>query len=131
MYNHYLYLAYWVANTAILYLFGWVFPESIVLGSYRFNSLEAAFYAAFWVTFFIWLFWDFALAKRVRFNVPVVTNSYFFIVNTLSFWLVSKLARITAFGIQRFYWAIAIAIVAVIFQHWVKQLVVGKTRITP
>jgi hypothetical protein len=48
MYNHILFLTYWVVNLFFLYLFGVIAPDALSLGNGRFNLFEASFYTAFW-----------------------------------------------------------------------------------
>jgi len=42
MYNHLLYFVYWLFDSIIIYVFGLVFPTSVVLGNWRFGPIEAA-----------------------------------------------------------------------------------------
>src|SRR3972149_1067978 len=98
MYNHFLYFSYWILNSLVLYLFFLVFGDSVVLGNWRFGALESAIYSGFWVTFLLWTFWDFALAKGVKFDNWLTTLGYFWLVNTFSFWLTSRFSQYAGFG---------------------------------
>ncbi|CAN5349709.1 hypothetical protein BH10PAT1_BH10PAT1_0990 [soil metagenome] len=117
MYNHLLYLSYWLINSLTLYLFNLIFPSNFVLGNWKFNPIEAAIYAGFWVTFFIWIFWDFAIAKKIKFDTAIVTYGYFFFVNIFAFWLVSRFPGIAGFGISSWVVATGIALVALLLQR--------------
>ena len=117
MYNHILYFLYWLINFLVLYLFSRIFPGSIVLGNYRFSSLESAIYAGFWLTFFVWVFWDFAIAKGLKFDTRLVTWGYFWLANSFAVWLVARFSHIAGFGIVNYLWAFAIGLVVFIFQR--------------
>ena len=117
MYNHILYFSYWVIDSIVLLVFNLLFPSSVVLGNWRFNSIESAIYAGFWVTFFIWTLWDFAIAKKLKFDSKLVTLGYFWIVTSFSYWLVSRFSQIAGFGIKNYLMAFLIAAVALFFQR--------------
>ena len=126
MYNHVLYFLYWLINSLVLYLFHLGIPSNIVLGNYRFGPFESTIYAGFWVTFFIWVLWDFAIAKNLKFDSKLVKFGYFWLVNAFSFWLVARFSHIAGFGITNFYWVFAIGLVTFLLQSLVWRLVVKK-----
>jgi len=124
--NHLLYIIYWLVNSVVLYVFGLVFPVNVVLGNWRFSPVESAIYSGFWVTFLIWSFWDFAVAKKAKFDTGEITFGYFFLVNAFSFWLVSKFSEYAGFGITGYVWTFGIGLVAYVVQRGARRLVVGK-----
>jgi len=126
LYNHLLYFTYWLFNSAVLYVFGLLFPMNVILGNWRFNPIESAVYAGFWVTFFIWVLWDFTIAKGVRFESGAVTLGYFWVANAFAFWIVSRFSQVAGFGITNYLWAFAIGLGAYIVQRIAWKLVVGK-----
>lgn len=126
VYNHLLYFTYWIINSLIIYVFWALFPSQIVLGNWRFNPIESAIYAGFWVTFFVWVLWDFAMAKGLRFDTGTVTLGYFWSANIFAYWIVSRFSQITGFGITNFLWAFAIGLAAYIIQRLGWKFVVGK-----
>jgi len=97
-----------------------------VLGNYRFSAVESAIYAGFWVTFFVWVFWDFAIARGLKFDTHIVTIGYFWLVNAFAFWLVARFSHVAGFGIINFYWVFAVALAAFIFQRMVWWVVVVR-----
>jgi hypothetical protein len=125
MYNHVLYFYYWVANSLVLLLLHWFFPQDIVLGNWRFVPAEAAIYAGFWLTFWVWLFWDFALGRKFPLRAPVFHLIYFWLVNSFSIWLVGRLANYSGLGLSSFVWALAVGLVAHYLQQWVRRWVVS------
>lgn len=127
MYNHILYFTYWLVNTFVLYVFGLLYPSQVVLGNWRFSPMEAAIYAGFWVTFFVWSFWDLAMAKGVRFDSSVVTLGYFWSVNIFAFWVVSRFSQYAGFGISNYLWAFTVGLAAYGLQRLVRRVIVGKT----
>lgn len=126
MYNHLLYFLYWIINVAVLYSSKFVFAQNIVLGNYRFTPLEAAIYSGFWVTFFVWVAWDFAIARGLKFESKLVTFGYFTIINIFAFWVVSRIALYMGFGITHYFWVLPLAVVAFLLQRITYRLVVGK-----
>jgi hypothetical protein len=126
MYNHLLYFSYWLGNSAVLYLFGLVLPTYIRLGNWRFSPIESAVYAGFWITFFVWVLWDFALAKGVKFDSGAVILGYFWCANVFAIWLISRFSQVAGFGIASYLWAFAIATLAFIIQRFAFRLVAGK-----
>lgn len=124
MYNHVLYLAYWAVNALVLYLFGTFAGNDVVLGNWKFGATEASIYASFWVTFLVWCFWDFAMAKGLKFDTTVVTIGYFWSVNLFSFWLVSRFSQYFGFGVTGFIWPVMLGFVAHFLQRFARILVV-------
>lgn len=129
MYNHLLYFAYWLVNSIVLYFFGSMFSQNIVLGNWRFNPIESAIYTGFWVTFFIWVLWDFAMSKGIKFDSSAVTFGYFFSANVFAFWIVSRFSQVAGFGITNYFWTFAIGLGAYIVQRIAWKLVVGKKSV--
>ena len=126
MYNHLLYFTYWLFNSVILYVFGLIFPVNVVLGNWRFGPIESAIYAGFWVTFFIWVLWDFALAKGIKFDSAVVTLGYFWAVNIFSFWVVSRFSQYSGLGISNYLWDFAIGLIAYIVQRLAWRFITSR-----
>ena len=128
MYNHLLYFSYWLVNSAVLYVASLLFPGNVVLGNWRFGALEAAIYAGFCVTFFVWVLWDFAMAKTVKFDAKIVTFGYFWSANILSFWLVSRFPRYAGFGMSDYVWALLVAFIAYFAQRLAFKLVTKRGK---
>lgn len=125
MYNHLLYLAYWIVNAAVLFFTSLLIP-AVRLGGGRFNSIESAFYAGFWLTFLIWVFWDFAIARKFNFESKTVNFSYFLLVNFISIWVISRFSSLTGFALTNYAWALVIALAAVLLQKIGWRLVVKR-----
>ncbi len=123
MYNHILYLLYWTLNSLIIYLFGSLFPDFVVLGNYRFTGVESAIYAGFWVTVFFWAMWDFLLVKGVVMSKLTGAFWVFFSMNFVSVWLVSRFSHIAGMGLTSFLWAFLIAFISNLAQKAVWKLV--------
>ena len=99
---------------------------NVVLGNWRFGPIESAIYAGFWVTFFVWVLWDFALAKGIKFDSGMVTLGYFWSANIFAFWVVARFSEYTGLGITSYLWAITIALFTYVLQRLTWRLVVGK-----
>jgi len=124
MYNHILYFTYWLFNSSILFIFSYILPGNIVLGNWRFGPLEAAVYAGFWVTFFVWILWDFAMAKGLKFDSKAVTLGYFWAANMFAFWIVSRFSQYTGLGITNYFWAIVAGFGGFLVQRLAWRLIV-------
>lgn len=117
MYNHLMYFAYWVINALVLYLASLIVPDSnIALGNWRFSNIESSIYAGFWLTFLIWIFWDFAIAKEFDLRNKTFSFIFFLLVNAMSIWIVSKFATVTGFGVINYQWILAISLVTTLLQ---------------
>ena len=111
-----MYFAYWVINSLVLYLANLLLPGNVVLGNWRFSSIESSIYAGFWLTFLIWVFWDFEIAKKFNLKKKIVFFGFFLLVNSISIWVVSRFSNITGFALINYKWALIIGFIATIFQ---------------
>lgn len=111
-----MYFAYWMINSFILYLASMLIPDNVVLGNWRFNSIESSIYAGFWLTFLIWVCWDFAIARKFNLKNKTATFVFFLLVNAISIWVVSRFSGITGFEIVNYQWILAIGFVATFLQ---------------
>lgn len=130
MYNHILYFSYWVVNFVVLLALHWIFPQSVVLGNWRFAPAEAAIYTAFWQTFFIWIIWDYLLAKEVKIKSGISVWIYFWAVNTVGVWILARLPHFLGLGVTSWYWAVVIGILA----NWLQRIawsIITKNSLTP
>ena len=116
MYEHLLFLLYWLLNSLTLYLLGLIFPSEVVLGNWRLVPFEAAIYAGFWLTFFVWSMWDFVLVHKVKLEPFSFRFLFFFFVNSLGIWLISRYSQYTGLGITSFGWAFFLGAVACLLQ---------------
>jgi hypothetical protein len=128
MYNHILYLLFWIINTAVIYAASQLYPEGIVIGTWKYSQIEAAFYSGFWLTFIIWVTWDFAIARNIKLTSTFNSFAYFFIANVVGIWLITRFPNITGIGIPHYTWAIMLGLVTVIVQRFSWELLVKKTR---
>jgi len=126
LYNHLLYFTYWIINALVVYIFSLIVPGDVVLGNWRFGALEAAVYAGFWVTFFVWLLWDFAISKKVNFDTGIVTLGYFWAANIFAIWIVARFSQYAGLGIRSYLWAFVIGFVAYAAQRLAWRFIVDK-----
>ncbi|OGM87348.1 hypothetical protein A2614_02645 [Candidatus Woesebacteria bacterium RIFOXYD1_FULL_40_21] len=125
MYEHLLFLLYWLLNSLAIYLLGNIFPSEVVLGSFRLTPVEAAIYAGFWLTFFVWSMWDFVLVRKVKLEPFPLRPLFFFFVNSLGVWLTSRYSGYSGLGITSFWWAFLLGGVTDLLQS-VSWNLVGK-----
>lgn len=127
MYNHILFLSYWVVNLLSIYILGEVFAiKEIQLGSYRFNSIEASIYSGFCLTFLVWVWWDFALARRFDLNNKFTKFGFFFFVNMFSIWALSTFNNISGIRVENMLWILIMALIMTTFQKIAWTIVVDK-----
>ena len=116
MYEHLLFFLYWFLNALSMYLLGSIFPSSVVLGTWRLSPLEAALYAGFWLTFFVWTMWEWMLVRKVKLEPFSLRFIFFFAVNFIGVWIVARYAYHTGLGITSFWWALLIGTAANLLQ---------------
>lgn len=126
MYNHILYLFYWIVSFAVFWLANKVFPEDFVLGNWKFSPIEAAIYSSFWLVVFVWVVWDFLISRGVKFKEGLAVYLYFWAVNAVGIWLVSKLSQILGLGIRSYIWAIGVAFVVNLAQRIARRFVTKR-----
>jgi len=129
MYNHLLYFTYWIVNALIIYIFGLLAPGDVVLGNWRFGAIEASIYAGFWITFFVWLLWDFAISKGIKFDTGIVTLGYFWAVNIFAFWIVARFSQYAGLGIRSYIWAILMGFIAYAVQRLAWKFIIEKNAV--
>lgn len=127
MYNHVLYLLYWLLNSLVIYLTGRLFPDFVVLGNWRFSQVESALYAGFWVTVFFWSMWDFLYVRGVAMSKLPGAFWVFYGMNVVSVWLVSRFSHIAGMGISSFLWAFIIAFMANLTQKAVFKMITAHS----
>ena len=116
MYDHILFLLYWLLNSLLLSLLGFIFPSEVVLGNFRLLPFEASIYAGFWLTFFVWTMWDYVLVHKVTLEPFLLRFLFFFFVNSLGIWIISRYAKYTGLGLTSFWWAFLLGGVADLLQ---------------
>jgi len=126
MYNHVLYLFYWLVSFVVFYLTYWLFPQDFVLGNWKFTALEAGIYSSFWLVVFVWVVWDFLVSKGVKFKENLGTYLCFWAVNAVGILFVSKFSRILGLGIKSYLWAIGVAFVVNLAQRIVWKFVTKR-----
>lgn len=127
MYNHILYLLYWFFNSVIIFILSEaVNIREIRLGSSRFNSIESSIYAGFCLTFLIWVWWDFAIARKFNLKNEKTTTLFFLFVNCFSLWVMSRFSFITGFSVSSFLWLFILGVIVTAVQRVVWKVVVGR-----
>lgn len=130
MYNHLLFLSYWIINSLVLFMASLVIPShEVVLGSWRFSGIESSIYVGFWLTFLIWVWWDFAIARKMNSYKKFVAVSYFLFVNIFCIFALSRFPDLTGLTLKNFWWAIIIGAVTTILQRIAWKLIVKKGSI--
>lgn len=130
MYNHLLYLFYWLINLVVIYLVKWLWPESLILGNWRFAEIESAIYTGFWMTFLLWLVWDFALARGLRMEDRLATWLFFGVVNCASVWVITRFGFYLGLAVSSFSWVLVVGLAATLIQRLIWSLVVERKKRT-
>ena len=122
MYNHLLYFSYWLVNSFAISLFNYLFPNNFVLGNWKLTALEASLYSGFWLTFVVWIFWDFLMAKKYELG-KFKSFIWFWLANTIGVWIVAHMSGFTGFGIESFYLSFILGFFANILQRLIRKVV--------
>lgn len=128
MHEHILFLIYWLINSMAMYLMGLVFPSDVVLGTFRLLPVEAAIFAGFWLTFFVWTMWDYVTVRKVTLQPFIIRFIFFFFVNSFGIWLVSRYASYTGLGISSFWWALLLGGITDLLQNFYWNLLGKKLK---
>lgn len=106
MNDHIHFILLWLLNSISLYVLGAIFPSEITLGSLHLSYFEAAIYAGFWLTFFLWTLWEYLLVRKVGLEPFALRLFYFFFVNSLGIWIISQYGRFSGLGVASFGWVL-------------------------
>jgi hypothetical protein len=122
MYNHLLYFSYWIVNSFVISFFHYLYPNDFVLGTVKFTPLDASIYSGFWLTFVVWTFWDYIMAKEIKFG-GIKTGLWFWMANVIGIWVTARLSNFTGFGISYFYLAIILGFFTNLLQRLIRKFV--------
>lgn len=127
MYTHLLFFAYWIINSLVLFTASVIIPgNEVTLGSWRFSGIESAIYAGFWLTFLIWVWWDFAIARRLNSTKKFVAVSYFLFVNVFCIFALSRFPALTGLTLKSFWLAVILGVVTTTLQRLAWRRMVKK-----
>lgn len=124
--NSILFFIYWLVNYLVIYLFSLLFPNMIVLGSFRLPAIPSAIYSGFWLTFVVWCLWEYMFVRNVDFDTDEFKNLYSLFVNILGIWLISRYSEYTGLGIVSIGWVFVLATVAMIVQKIINEKIYRK-----
>lgn len=125
MYNHRLYLLYWIISAAVLYAGFWARPELVILGNGRFTAIDGMLYAGFWLTFIVWSMWDVVISWGGKLGNTWKAWVYFGIVNVAGVWLVSRWPNLTGLKIEDWMVIAALGLVINLGQRGVRSWIFG------
>jgi hypothetical protein len=108
--DHVLYLFSWLISSLLLYLAHMIFPNTVVLGTYKFTVAEGATYAGFWITFFIWLINDLVVVRGLNPESRLGSIVFSILVGSAAIWLTARFAPFTGLGIFNYRWAILLGL---------------------
>ncbi|MFC1624858.1 hypothetical protein ACFL15_00595 [Patescibacteria group bacterium] len=104
------FLIYWIHNSALIYLATQIFPGKFVLGNARFSLIPAMILSGLFVT----LFFEIAKMFVGKVKKPKMDSYkkhvYYLGVNFVALWIVARLAPVFGFGVVRFTWLFALAV---------------------
>ena len=113
MENRLLYIFFW---PLLLFLAATIFTADVVLGTYRFSTLEAAVYSGFWITFLAWVVWDFIKARGVSLSNRAFGVTILWLANSAAVWMVARFAHLTGLGISSYRWALLLGLIVALAQ---------------
>lgn len=125
MYNHLLYFCYWFVNSFVISLLYYLNPLEYSLGNWKFTALEASIYSGFWITFVVWIFWDYLMAKDIK--IEGIKNwLWFWFANIIGIWITARMTNFTGLSIENLFAVIILALFTNLLQKTIRIFVINK-----
>ena len=122
-----LFIGFWLINAILFWIIGLIAPGGVVLGNQHVSAIQASLFAGFLLSTVNIL--TEPAAGLVKFKPqPGQWRWLFVAVNTISIWVVTRLALIVGVGINAFWWAVILGVILTFGQWMIWKLVEGKTK---
>jgi len=108
--EHFVFLMSWLITSLLLYLAHVIFPDSVVLGNYKFTVFDAVIYAGFWISFINWLIKDVVIVRGLHPESRFGSLVFYILVGSLAVWMVARFAPYTGLGIVSYRWALLLGL---------------------
>lgn len=111
------FLAYWVVNSAILYLASLLLPMSVTIGNNIFAAYQSIVFSGFVMSMVLWYIEP--VSKDLE--IPMKDNTsmmlVYLAVNFATVWFIARFSFITGVGIANFWIVLMIAVAANLVQY--------------
>ena len=128
MSDHFSYLISWLVTSLLLYLANVIFPDTVVLGNYKFSAGEGAAYAGFWITFLVWLIHDMVVVKGLNPESKLGSWVFAIIVGAAAIWMSARFAPFTGFGIANYRWALLLGVFIGLGTLRIRSFIIRKEK---
>lgn len=121
------FLGFWVANSVLIWITAQIAPKGLILG----NQHILPFWGCVFTAYILSTINILVEPTLKLFKIKIKSQSQFIatsiIVNSISFWAVTRLALIVGVGIPVFWWAAIVGIILTLGQLTINQ---GLTTLT-
>jgi len=122
-----LFIGFWLINAILFWIIGLIAPEGVVLGNQHVSAIQASLFAGFLLSTVNIL--TEPAVELVKFKPqPGQWRWIFVVINTISIWVITRLALIVGISINAFWWAVILGVILTFGQWMIWKVVEGKTK---
>lgn len=120
-----LFIGFWLTNAILFWIIGLIAPGGVVLGNQHVSAIQAGLFAGFLLST-VNILTEPAI-ELAKFKPQQGQWRWLFVaVNTISIWVITRLALIVGVGINAFWWAVILGVILTFGQWMVWKLVAKK-----
>jgi len=120
------FLAYWVVNSAILYLASLFLPLSVTIGNNIFAAYQAIVFSGFIWSVVIWCVEPISKDLEISLKNTTTMMLVYLAVNFATVWFIARFSFITGVGIANYWIVLIIAVAANLAQYAAWQYIDKK-----
>ncbi len=105
------YIIFWLANSTIFYLSSLILPRNFELGSATIPENLAFLWVGAWLTFIVWFSKPVITQIGLKLEGEAQNFIFYWASNSITIWILARVAEFSGFGISRFFWAIILGLV--------------------
>lgn len=122
-----LFIGFWLTNAILFWIIGLIAPGGVVLGNQHVSAIQASLFAGFLLSTVNIL--TEPATELAKFKPQQGQGRWLFmVINTISIWVITRLALIVGVGINAFWWAVILGVILTFGQWMVWKLVANKTN---
>ncbi|OGM18104.1 hypothetical protein A2V61_02580 [Candidatus Woesebacteria bacterium RBG_19FT_COMBO_47_8] len=108
--EHFVFLLSWLITSFFVYLAHIIFPDSVVLGNYKFGLIDAIIYSGFWISFLNWAIKDLVVVRGLHPESRFGSLVFYILIGSAAVWAVARFAPFTGLGIVNYRWALLLGL---------------------
>lgn len=120
------FLGFWAGNSILIWVTAWVAPKGLILGNQHILPFWGSIFAGYILSVIGILIEPTLKLLKVRMEKPSQLITLSIVVNSISFWVVTRLALIVGVGIPVFWWAMIMGVILTLGQltvsRWLTRL---------